>query len=129
VDRSAMGRFGLSSRELRVLALAVGAALLVLVCVRVVRRAFWEPEVEVQPTRETLQAPPRLDLNAAGEADLMLLPGIGEHTARAIAAYRAEHGPFERLEDLQKVRGVGPATLERLRPHLMCRPAPKEGKP
>lgn len=57
----------------------------------------------------------RLDLNRATAGELMALPGIGEKRARAITAWREANGPFRCVEDLEKVRGIGPATLARLR--------------
>lgn len=57
-----------------------------------------------------------LDLNSATAAELETLPGIGPALAGRIVAYREEHGPFTSVEDLLQVSGIGPATLERLRP-------------
>jgi competence protein ComEA len=57
----------------------------------------------------------RLDLNRASVKELMALPGIGEVRARAIVAWRDANGPFRRVDDLGRVRGIGPATLGRLR--------------
>ncbi len=45
----------------------------------------------------------------------MLLPGVGEQMAQRIARYRADKGPFQKIDDLRKVPGIGPATLERVR--------------
>jgi competence protein ComEA len=56
-----------------------------------------------------------LDLNAAGEADLVHLPGIGPAKARAILERRAREGPYMRVEELLDVPGIGPKTLARLR--------------
>jgi competence protein ComEA len=64
-------------------------------------------------------APPlnyRVDLNRAERAELLQLPGVGEGLAERIAAYRREFGDFHKVDDLQAIHGVGPATLERLRP-------------
>ena len=58
----------------------------------------------------------RIDINRAGLAELELLPGIGPKKAEAIVQWRSEHGRFARLEDLLEVKGIGRATLERLRP-------------
>lgn len=55
-----------------------------------------------------------VDLNMATEQQLDTLPGVGPSTARAIVAYRLQHGPFARVEDLLNVRGIGPAKLEAL---------------
>jgi competence protein ComEA len=57
-------------------------------------------------------------LNAATEADLRRLPGIGPKRAEAILALRVRLGRFHALEDLLKVKGLGRATLKRLRPLL-----------
>jgi competence protein ComEA len=64
---------------------------------------------------------PRLDLNRADTLALQALPGVGPALARRIVAAR-EEGRFRTLEDLLKVRGIGPATLERLRPLVAVSP-------
>ncbi|HSG47204.1 MAG TPA: helix-hairpin-helix domain-containing protein, partial [Longimicrobiales bacterium] len=53
----------------------------------------------------------------AGEEELDRLPGVGPGTARAVVQAR-DSLPFVSLQDLLRVRGIGPATLERLAPHL-----------
>jgi competence protein ComEA len=60
-------------------------------------------------------APGPLDLNAAGATELDRLPGIGPATAQAIVEHREQHGPFAAVDDLEAVRGIGPAKLEALR--------------
>jgi competence protein ComEA len=55
-----------------------------------------------------------LDANRAPPELLEVLPGIGSGRARAIARARARR-PFCRVEDLTRVRGIGPVTLSRLR--------------
>ena len=100
--------------------------MLTLTAVELARSVLWEPRVSIESARETLQMPARLDVNTAREYELMLVPGIGPQTARAIVEYRRTHGPFVHLEDLIQVSGIGPKTLERLRPHLMCA-APRGG--
>lgn len=62
-----------------------------------------------------------LDLNRASAADLEALPGIGPVLARRIVEHRAAHGPFQHLEDLLRVRGVGPRLLDRLRHRVVIR--------
>ena len=59
-----------------------------------------------------------IDLNAADAYDLDRLPGIGPAKAEAILAYRAEHGPFQSVDDLLAVSGIGEVTLEDLRPYV-----------
>lgn len=58
----------------------------------------------------------RLDLNRARAEDLEALPGVGPKTAAAILAQREARGGFSAVEDLLNVRGIGPRTLETLRP-------------
>jgi competence protein ComEA len=41
------------------------------------------------------------------------LDGIGLSKAKAIVAYREEHGPFKNADDLAQVKGAAPATLQR----------------
>ncbi len=55
-----------------------------------------------------------VDINEADAGLLMSLPGIGEKTAAAIVAEREENGPFSCLEDLTRVNGIGPKTVESL---------------
>ena len=61
--------------------------------------------------------PQSIDLNEAARDELMRLPGIGEKTANAIIEFREER-PFTSVEDLDRVPGIGPATIERIRPFL-----------
>lgn len=57
----------------------------------------------------------RINVNAASAAELDLLPGIGPVYAERILEERTANGPFASLEDLQRVRGIGPKTAEKLR--------------
>ncbi len=57
-----------------------------------------------------------IDINVANEEALIRLPGIGKVTARRIVVYRQQHGRFRRLQDLRKVRGIGPKVLEKIAP-------------
>ena len=58
-----------------------------------------------------------IDVNAAGEEQLMLLPGIGPAKAKAILTYRMKR-PFRVVNDLLRVKGIGPALLKRIRPFV-----------
>ena len=68
-------------------------------------------------SKETAPSEP-IDINRATENELTRLPGIGEATAKRIIAFRDEHGPFERAEDLMKVKGIGEKTFQKLKPHV-----------
>lgn len=69
----------------------------------------------------TTPGDPRVDLNAASAQDLESLPGIGPVLAGRIVEHRRRAGPFQRLEDLLQVNGIGPRLLERVRPHVVIR--------
>jgi competence protein ComEA len=43
------------------------------------------------------------------------VPGLSERAAESIIRYREEHGPFESMDDLMHVSGIGEASLERIR--------------
>ncbi len=60
----------------------------------------------------------RVNLNLANEATLRNLPGVGESKAKAIIAYREEHGDFNDVEELIEVEGFSEKDLETLRPYL-----------
>jgi len=57
-----------------------------------------------------------VNLNSADPMLLESLPGIGPATATAIIDDRVANGPFRSVDDLDRVAGIGPATVERLRP-------------
>jgi competence protein ComEA len=65
--------------------------------------------------------PVPVDVNSAGKAELSLLPGVGPSLAAAIVADRERSGPFRSTDELDRVRGIGPAALARLRPHVAAR--------
>jgi competence ComEA-like helix-hairpin-helix protein len=52
---------------------------------------------------------PCVNINSADERQLVTLRGIGPATAAAIIAHRDQHGAFRKKEDIQRVRGIGPA--------------------
>ena len=56
-----------------------------------------------------------LSINEATEPELERLPGIGPSLAKAIVSYRQEHGPFESIDQLTNVPGIGPAKLAGIR--------------
>jgi competence protein ComEA len=57
-----------------------------------------------------------LNINSASAQELEALPAIGPVTAQAIVDYRTANGPFRSVEEIVKVKGIGPATLEKLKP-------------
>jgi competence protein ComEA len=72
-------------------------------------------------------APPpidyQIDINVAPWPEFAVLPGLGEVLAKRIVESREQQGPFCDHDDLRRVRGIGPRTLERLRPYLAPLPS------
>jgi len=60
----------------------------------------------------------QVDVNQADGPELVQLPGIGPTLAQRIIESRQAEGPFLSHDDLLRVRGIGPKTLERIRPYL-----------
>lgn len=69
-------------------------------------------------------APLLIDPNTADASMLRLLPGIGPGLAKRIIADREANGPFRSIDDLERVDGIGPRTVDRLAPHASVRQAP-----
>jgi len=59
-----------------------------------------------------------ININSASKEELMQLPGIGLTMAERIIQYRKEHGPFQNVEDLQNVKGIGKKKFERIAPFV-----------
>jgi competence protein ComEA len=59
-----------------------------------------------------------VNVNTASVQELQLLPGVGEARARAIVDLRKQRGGLKSLDELLDVKGIGDASLEKLRPHL-----------
>jgi competence protein ComEA len=68
---------------------------------------------------EPLSAQYLVDINAAAWPELAELPDIGETLARRIVESRQTAGPFGDHDALLRVNGIGPRTLDKLRPHLL----------
>lgn len=75
----------------------------------------------------------RINPNSASVASLARLPGIGLTRARAIIALRdslqdreGRTPVFRRAEDLAQVKGIGPATIDGIRPWLQFDPPPSD---
>jgi competence protein ComEA len=59
-----------------------------------------------------------VNVNTASAEQLTLLPGVGEARAREIVAARTKQGGFKRIEDLLAIKGIGEASLAKLRPYV-----------
>ncbi|MGH7855828.1 MAG: ComEA family DNA-binding protein [Candidatus Binatia bacterium] len=66
-----------------------------------------------------------VNVNTATEEELVALPGIGPSKAKAIIEYRQAH-PFQSVEELMNVRGIGEHTFETLKDKVHVGSAPSE---
>lgn len=71
---------------------------------------------------DTVATPPNVggivNINTATLSELDTLPGIGPAYAQAIINYRTQNGPFVRIQDIEKVKGIGPKTFEKMKSRI-----------
>ena len=81
-----------------------------------------EAEEETAPAPETEPAAPAgpVDINTADLDQLQTLSGIGPVLAQRIIDYREANGPFSSVEELLEVKGIGEATLEKVRDQVVA---------
>ena len=60
----------------------------------------------------------KLNINTASAEDLLILDGIGPSIAERIITYRKDNGPFEKIEDLMNVKGVGEVTFSKIKDYI-----------
>lgn len=79
---------------------------------------FWSAPNERVPGTITHQVEVpgiQIDINTAAQAEFMLLDGIGPALAKRIIEDRAQRGPFRSVNDLDRVKGIGPKLIEKNR--------------
>jgi competence protein ComEA len=76
------------------------------------------PRSPTAPT-QIIQASPSIDnplnINTGTEEQLDNLPGIGAAKAQQIIAFRQQNGPFQNIDDLQNVPGIGPGIFAKIK--------------
>ena len=100
--------------------------LMVLICTAVaLMTVHWYRLTQVRPQPIDLlrqaDVPFQLDVNEASWVEWMQLDRIGETLARRIVFDREQNGPFQSVDDLRRVSGIGPKTLDTIRGYLTCR--------
>lgn len=104
----------------RLLRICMGI-LLVVLSVEWISVAIERPEpLEIQ-RGETFRQQFRVEVNSATWVEWMQLEGIGISMAHRIVADRSLNGPFQTIDDLTRVPGIGDATLDQIRPWLTIR--------
>jgi len=62
-----------------------------------------------------------VNINTASAEQLQLLPRVGPALAERIIEFRESNGPFQRVEELVAVRGIGEKSLAKLRPYVVTK--------
>lgn len=63
----------------------------------------------------------KVNINTANQSELEKLPGIGPSVAIRIIEYRQQNGKFEKIEDLQNVKGIGDAKFGDVKDHVVVK--------
>lgn len=72
-----------------------------------------------QKSEGGISAEGKININTADEKTLMQINGIGETLSKRIIEYRTQHGPFEAIEEITNVSGIGAKKLENMR-DMIC---------
>jgi competence ComEA-like helix-hairpin-helix protein len=102
------------------LGLSAGLLLLALSGNVLLRGGWGRPDVELT-SRDSIRHH-RIDINTAEAWQLQALNGVGPKRAEAMVRHRQRIERFQSLDELVRVRGIGPKTVERLRPYLTVHP-------
>jgi len=78
------------------------------------------PAARVASTGKLQPGDPPIDVNTADAAELVRIPGVGPVTAQNILAARSDR-PFSSVDDLDRVKGIGPKTLEKIRTYVIVK--------
>ena len=60
----------------------------------------------------------KISINTSNIESLIMIPGIGESTAKKIIEYRDEYGFFNSLEEIKNVKGIGDKKYEKIKDHI-----------
>jgi competence protein ComEA len=60
-----------------------------------------------------------VDINTAPWPEIAQLPEVGDVLAQRVVESREREGPFRSVEDLDRVAGIGPATIDLVRPYVL----------
>ena len=108
--------------------LAIVALLWIVLAVRYAMNSQYIADPQPDMPDRAAELADRIDLNTAEWQDLAALPNLGEKRARAIIEFRearrsTRNPVFTSADDLLAIRGIGVATVVKLRPYLVFRPA------
>jgi competence protein ComEA len=107
----------LRPRDQAGIAAGIAMALVLLLGIWLTGSGTFRKQVEVDSV-EKQSARFFVDINTTSWPEIAQLPGIGETVARRVVELREREGRFRSLVELQRVRGVGKTTFERIEPYL-----------
>jgi competence protein ComEA len=107
----------------------LSAIVMILLAAYWVRASKWNTApIEIEHVdHQTIEF--KIEINSATWVEWNQLDGIGDSLARRIVDDREQNGPFQSVDDLRRVKGIGPKTLERLRPWLTLDQTPEKPAP
>ncbi len=79
---------------------------------------------EGQPSLATPDPARPININLATQTELESLPGIGPVIAQHIIEYRQQFGPFENIEEIQAVNGIGDAKFDQIKDYITVGQSP-----
>lgn len=68
-----------------------------------------------EPKQETSNQSGKININTASVEELDKLPGVGATRAQYIIEYRESNGSFKSISEIQNIKGIGPATYEKMK--------------
>jgi len=119
--------FFMSRAERLVIVILVSGALLG-VGINYYRKIHYRVDLSVEPSElvksnididKLIIEAKLVNINEAGLEELTRLPGIGATLAERIIDYRHTHGPFKEIEEITRVRGIGPKKFNKMKEFLI----------
>lgn len=83
--------------------------------------SHYQPETQPNTSSSNSASRNLIDINSADSQQLQTIIGIGPAIAQKILDYRASNGNFASVDDLVNVSGIGPKTLEKMKPYVCVR--------
>ena len=94
----------------------ISLTIMALLTLLIVNPAFAEGKKEgAAKSNETVASTQMININQADAKTLTTLKGIGNDRAVKIIEYREKNGPFQKIEDLMKVKGIGKKIFEQIK--------------
>lgn len=82
-------------------------------------RPYAEEKEQVDPNDYIIAD--KININDAPVEALAILPGLNRSLAEKIVAYRDEHGPFQSVDELRNVNGIGEKKLNAIRKYIVAK--------